>query len=259
MKENKKKSAWVTFYILVFVSFIVINTIRSQHIDEEKVRVLTEQKKQEEEAKKIRISDLENKLSILINDKDLRKLAEIDPSNVKFKIEIAKQKAEVERLKAEAKRAKISELENKLSVSLNDKDLDDLAKIDPYNVKFKIQIAKRKADLNKLMIEARKKLTQANSPSSTTSGIERKNFAMILTSRAKNISLRVRFDLDPNDDSTFVIDRATTLRPEDVKNWENYLLSVDTNKRQLKNKGFNKVRIYTSKSKSISDYVLKIL
>lgn len=81
-----------------------------------------------------------------------------------------------------------------------------------------------------------------------------------LTEMAKDAEVRIEFSVDPNDDTTLVIHRVSNLRPNELSgDWTFYLLSIGSSPDYLKEKGFNKVRIYTSQSLDINDYVLKIL
>lgn len=92
------------------------------------------------------------------------------------------------------------------------------------------------------------------------SGASRSEIAKKLTENAKKAEVRIEFSVDPNDDKTLMLYRVSTFRPSELSgDWTMYLLSVGTTTEQLKKEGFNKVRIYTSKSKDVSDYVLEVL
>ncbi|MDH5718939.1 MAG: hypothetical protein OEZ22_15030 [Spirochaetia bacterium] len=80
-----------------------------------------------------------------------------------------------------------------------------------------------------------------------------------LTDIAKKNKFKAKFEIDPNDDTTLIIHRESTMKPDEIENWTNYLYSVETSPEKIKEQGFNKVRIYTSVSKNIDDYSLKIL
>ena len=90
--------------------------------------------------------------------------------------------------------------------------------------------------------------------------LTREEIAAELTQKAIEVDLKISFKVDPNDDTTLVLYRATTLKPSELAgDWNIYLLSVGSDIEALKKDGFNKARIYTSKSDGVSDYVLKIL
>jgi uncharacterized OB-fold protein len=88
----------------------------------------------------------------------------------------------------------------------------------------------------------------------------RSDFAEQLTKKARKAEVKIQFSVDPNDDKTLIINRISTQTPKELRgDWSMYLYSVGTTKENLKAKGFNKVRIYTSQSEGIRDYVLKRL
>ena len=90
--------------------------------------------------------------------------------------------------------------------------------------------------------------------------LNRSSVAQELTEMAKKSEVRLEFSIDPNDDTTLMLHRTSSLRPSELSgDWTFYLLSIGSSPAFLKEKGFNKVRIYTSQSIGINDYVLKIL
>lgn len=92
------------------------------------------------------------------------------------------------------------------------------------------------------------------------SGISRSEASKELTEMAKKNEVRIEFSVDPNDDTTLFLYRESSLKPNEISgDWTMYLFSIGTTKEYLVKQGFNKVRIYTSQSKGINDYVLKIL
>ncbi|NKC11776.1 MAG: hypothetical protein GKR94_06090 [Gammaproteobacteria bacterium] len=89
---------------------------------------------------------------------------------------------------------------------------------------------------------------------------DRAAVAQELSGMAKKAEVRLGFSVDPNDDTTLMLHRVSTLKPSELSgDWTFYLFSIDSSPDYLKKKGFNKVRIYTSQSKGINDYALKIL
>ena len=94
----------------------------------------------------------------------------------------------------------------------------------------------------------------------TWADLERTTVAQELTELAKKAEVRMEFSVDPNDDTTLMLHRVSSLKPSELSgDWAFYILSIGSSTDYLKKKGFNKVRIYTSQSKSVNDYVLKIL
>ena len=69
----------------------------------------------------------------------------------------------------------------------------------------------------------------------------------------------VVFAVDGKDDSILIINRREEIKPEDIDDWKNYLLSADVNIEKLKETGFKSIKIYTSTSKDASDFALKSL
>ncbi len=95
---------------------------------------------------------------------------------------------------------------------------------------------------------------------SVLADLERLSVAQELTGLAKKAEVRIEFSVDPNDDTTLILHRESSLKPSELSgDWTFYMLSIGSSPDYLKKKGFNKVRIYTSQSKGINDYVLKIL
>lgn len=89
---------------------------------------------------------------------------------------------------------------------------------------------------------------------------DRASVAAELTQKAKDAEVLIAFGVDQNDDTTLILQRVSTLAPSELSgDWTFYLYSIGSSPEYLKENGFNKVRIYTSKSKGQSDYVLKIL
>ena len=89
---------------------------------------------------------------------------------------------------------------------------------------------------------------------------DRLSIAKELTKMAKEAEVRLEFSVNPIDDTTLVLYRESNLKPSELSgDWTIYLLSIGSSPEQLKEKGFNKVRIYTSQSKDLNDYVLKTL
>jgi hypothetical protein len=89
---------------------------------------------------------------------------------------------------------------------------------------------------------------------------DRLSIAKELTKMAQEAEVHLEFSVDPNNDTTLMLHRESNLKPTELSgDWTIYLLSIGSSPEQLKEKGFNKVRIYTSKSEGITDYVLKIL
>ena len=89
---------------------------------------------------------------------------------------------------------------------------------------------------------------------------DRSSIAKELTKMAQEAEVLLEFSVDPNNDTTLMLYRESNLKPTELSgDWTIYLLSICSSPEHLKEKGFNKVRIYTSKSEGITDYVLKIL
>ena len=89
---------------------------------------------------------------------------------------------------------------------------------------------------------------------------KRSDIAKELTEKAIKAEVGLSFSVDPNLDTTLFIYRISPLKPKELKgDWKMFLFFIGTNTDYLKEKGFNMVRIYTSQSKDINDYVLKIL
>ena len=89
---------------------------------------------------------------------------------------------------------------------------------------------------------------------------DRSSVANELNQMAKKAEVRLEFSVDPNDDTTLMLYRESNLKPSELSgDWSLYLLSIGSSTEYLTAKGFNKVRIYTTKSNGVNDYVLKIL
>ena len=90
--------------------------------------------------------------------------------------------------------------------------------------------------------------------------VDRLSVVSELTQMAKKAEVLIEFSVDPNDDTTLMLHRVSSLKPSELSgDWTMYLYSIGSSPDNLKESGFNKVRIYTSQSKGINDYVLKIL
>jgi hypothetical protein len=90
--------------------------------------------------------------------------------------------------------------------------------------------------------------------------LNRADISHKLTEMAVKREVKIKFTIDSNDDKTLILFRESSLRPEELSgDWTMYLLSIGTTPEYLKESGFNKVRIYTTKSKDITDYILKPL
>ena len=69
----------------------------------------------------------------------------------------------------------------------------------------------------------------------------------------------VVFAVDGKDNSILIINRREDINPEDIEDWNAYLLSAETSIEILKQTGFKKVKIYTSLSNGATDFTLKSL
>jgi len=93
---------------------------------------------------------------------------------------------------------------------------------------------------------------------------EREAYIKFLNKQAAKMDTNSKFSLDTNDNTTLFLFRKSNLRPEDLGGngqWI-YLITTLTKKMnisEIKSKGFNKVRIYTNRSKNNSDYSLRII
>ena len=89
--------------------------------------------------------------------------------------------------------------------------------------------------------------------------IDRSSVVANLQQKANDIELKVMFRLDKYDDSILVIERGTITRPEKLRDWNDYFLSLETGKEQLKIEGFKWVRVYTLTSEDETHYLTIIL
>lgn len=90
--------------------------------------------------------------------------------------------------------------------------------------------------------------------------LNRADISHKLTEMALKREVKIKFTIDSNNDKTLILFRESSLRPEELSgDWTMYLLSIGTTPEYLKENGFDKVRIYTTKSKDITDYILKPL
>lgn len=82
----------------------------------------------------------------------------------------------------------------------------------------------------------------------------------MLSENAEANSAKINVLFEPNNDRELGLMKESPFKPSELKeDWETYLTSLGTSKEYLKEKGFNKVRIYTSQSTSVDDYVLKVI
>jgi hypothetical protein len=90
--------------------------------------------------------------------------------------------------------------------------------------------------------------------------VNRAEISQKLTEMAVKKQVKIKFNIDSNNDRTLILFRESSLKPEELSgDWTMYLLSIGTTPEYLKENGFDKVRIYTTKSKDITDYILKPL
>ena len=85
-------------------------------------------------------------------------------------------------------------------------------------------------------------------------------FVKSLNASAAWLDGDMQFSVDPNDSTTFTIWVAADKDPKEFRSdWVMLLALAGLEMDSLKARGFNKMRLYTSRSVGISDYILKIL
>lgn len=88
---------------------------------------------------------------------------------------------------------------------------------------------------------------------------ERLEIVEVLTAIAQDSADSSKFFIDPNDDTTLIMYTSSSLKPSELEStWTMYLF-FGSSPEELKESGFNKVRIYTSRSKHLSDCITIML
>jgi hypothetical protein len=89
---------------------------------------------------------------------------------------------------------------------------------------------------------------------------DRQAIAKELTAMAQEYAARFEFAVAPDDDTTLIMYYDTHLKASELTgDWTSYLFAFGSSPEELKDEGFTQIRIYTSRSKDVNDYVLKNL